>query len=247
MDKPRPSLIEQSRRYNALEMIRTDPRFTNGHSTRAARDYIEAAFWAAWETAHLPHGEERNIAANRRIRAVLGRWDQLTSDSLHRQDVPRYEPDTRRGLIGCDHALASGPRRGESCGRSSSLTFRITDPSTGRWRLSGWCNSHKTAGWSAREEESVRDKSSDPVPAPNRGGVLPCYLKVRDGLDWVDVYRSVAFPGWEPPKFGVVASEWPNTGEDWPKPRLQLLTVDADWMASPTEPVDWTKPRLTVV
>ena len=213
----RPSIKKRADRYDILEHLYSDDRFDT-LDARFVRSFIEAAFWVRWL-------HEKPL-----WRDV---WRHMGRPSSHanwravvRADVPRWEPS---GEWSCEHILGAGPRRGEACGKNPRLSFRVTDPETGQWRFSGWCTKHVAEGQGVQWRESRRDKTNDPTPAPNRGGLLPCYMKSpdREHQDWEDVYRSVE-SGFVKPAVGVCADGWPIMrrvhGEfEIRKPQLTLI------------------------
>lgn len=211
-------------RYDRLAALRTDERFTNGHSDMAVREFIEAVYWSQWTTDRSGWAA---VKAHLGWRHTGSRWRML----LH-ADLPRWEPDgwlDRLDTHGCEYVMTRGRRAGEPCGKSASLRFRVTDPETGEWRSSAWCGQHRREGDAMYQHENARpDRGSEPTPHPNRGGVLPCYLSLRD-TSWEDKYREAAGPDWEPPKVGVCADAWPELAKVHPvtrRPKLTLIVGD---------------------
>lgn len=210
---------ERAARYDQIEAVLADERFTNGQGSVAVRDYIIAVLWAYWT---VPEGDRRTAIVRH---LGLGGHADMRWRSLLRDDTPRFEPPPSPG---CEHVLAGGPRKGERCGKRQALTFKVTDPETGEWRRSEWCAQHREPGRAAQWRESHRDKTSDATPHPNRGGLLPCYL-TPDGSGWEERYRKVS-PGWEPPAVGICADDWPILTRTMPvtrpRPRLTLVMGD---------------------
>lgn len=197
--------------YAKLDRLWTDERFNNGHSTPEVRAFIEAYWWAKIHNADDWWAEMHHLAGRERG----GYWAR----SIYREDAPRWEPDDRKsGVYGCDVMLPIAKR---PCGRSGT-TGRVTDPATGQWRILTRCGKH--GGWSAPEflAEDRLDKSLLPKPHPNRGGMLPSYIRVNN---WPDLYAS-ARPGWEPPAVGIVADDWPVMERVIGEPRPQLTKAD---------------------
>ena len=210
---------KRAERYDRLAALRTDERFTNGHSDMAVREFIEAVYWSQWTTGDSGWAAIKTHLGRRHI---ASHWRMLL-----RADLPRWEPFG--GQPSCEHILTGGPRKGEECGKPRHLGFRITNPDNGEWRTSSWCSKHHDEGRSAQWREQHRaGRDNDPAPNPNRGGVLPCYLDLSNGGSWVDKYRAVQ-PGWEPPKVGVCADAWPELAKVHPvtrRPKLALIVGD---------------------
>lgn len=184
--------------YAKIERLRSDERFINGHSTPAVREFIEAYWWAKithpddwWSEMHRATGN-----ADPMQRGRYG-WARR----IFREDAPRWEPEEPRRGYGCDVLL---PRAGRPCGRSG-VSGRVTDPATGEWRIVTRCPRH--GGYTSSEFVAERslDKSRTPKPHPNRGGLLPSYIRATN---WPDLYAD-ARPRWEPPAVGIVADDWP--------------------------------------
>lgn len=93
------------------------------------------------------------------------------------------------------------------CGARSAHRVLEKDPRTG-WVIGRYfCRRH--ADHAARVAEQVRAQNeAAPEPVPNTGGLLPVYFKA----DWEKVYQHYT-PGWEPPKYGICADDWPEPGE----------------------------------
>lgn len=217
MTAPLPSRAE---RYDRLAEIRADERFIDGHSTTTVRDFIEAVYWAQWQQQGRGW---RPIAAAMGCRSSPRYYWQ----NLLREDLPRWEPPT--STTGCVHVLERGARAGSPCGKPPILTGKVTDPETGQWQPLGWCGKHREPGRAVLFREGQRDSSGDPIPHPNRGGLLPCYLNLSRAGTWVQQYESV-HPGWVPPALGVCADDWPALAKVHPvtrRPKLTLIVGDA--------------------
>lgn len=93
------------------------------------------------------------------------------------------------------------------CGAQSHHRVLEKDPRTG-WITAHWfCKRHKDHA--DRVAEQVRTQNEQaPEPIPNTGGLLPCYFNA----DWEKVYRHYR-RGWEPPKYGLAADDWPSLEE----------------------------------
>jgi len=116
-------------------------------------------------------------------------------------------------------------RRAEDgmCGAQSHLKVIEKDPRTG-WVTAHWfCKRHKEHADRVAEQVRAQNEAA-PEPAPNRGGLLPCYFKA----DWEKVYRGHAGEYWEPPKYGVCADDWPTPGEMAPGRGRLRMVVDGD-------------------
>lgn len=195
--------------YARLDRLWADERFTSGHSTPEVRAFIEAYWWAK---AHQPDdwwAEMHRLAERKRE----DRW----ALRIYRADAPRWEPDEER-RFGCDVMLPIAKR---PCGRSGA-SERVTDPETGKWRILTRCGKH--GGWNAPEFLAERrlDKSLLPKPHPNRGGMLPSYIRANN---WPDLYLS-ARHGWEPPAVGIVADDWPVMEKVIGEPMPKLTKAD---------------------
>lgn len=188
-----------------LERLWTDERFTNGHSTTDVREFIEAILWALALDGDLWRDG---------MRARSGRGDTWSAwaQRIYREDRPRWEPPSRKTWR-CDVMLPIAKR---PCGRPG-VSGRVTDPNTGQWQIITRCTKH--GRYSAAEflREAALDRDKLPKPHPNRGGILPSYIRASN---WPDLYRSVD-SRWEPPAVGIVADDWPVMerviGEPMPK------------------------------
>lgn len=113
-------------------------------------------------------------------------------------DVPRYEADYGGG---CE---APAQRREGTCGERGTTGFRVTDPADGTWRVASFCRRHRDIADRVQAQECERQRAGVPEPLPNRGGLLPCYVR----WSWARQYAKVS-PGWTPPAAGVCADDWP--------------------------------------
>ena len=195
--------------FGRLERLWADERFNNGHSTPDVRAFIETYWWAKlanpdawWAEMHRLAGRERG---------------DYWARSIYREDAPRWEPDEER-RFGCDVMLPIAKR---PCGRSGA-SERVTDPETGQWRMLTRCGKH--GGWNAPEflAERLLDKTRIPKPHPNRGGMLPSYIRANN---WPDLY-AVARLQWEPPAVGIVADDWPVMERVIGEPLPRLTKAD---------------------
>jgi hypothetical protein len=95
-----------------------------------------------------------------------------------------------------------------------------------------YCRRHQEWG---RRHKAAQYAADLPEPIPNRGGLLPSYLKLKTGDEgWTRIYQWAAkwtYSRWEPPKkYGLRADDWPTPGKD-PEPeppRLWLVALDGD-------------------
>ena len=216
------NLPTKAERYDTLAALYADERFTNGHSDIVTRRFIEAVYWAYWTTGGSSWSAI-GAALGMNPREADYHWGHVL-----REDAPRWEPSSFK--TGCVHVLESGPRRGEKCGKSGLLRGRITCPETGQWEEPQWCSKHREPGRVALFREGQRDKSLDPEPHPNRGGLLPCYLNPKRRR-WADFYREASFGGrWREPRIGVCADDWPTLEKVHlvvRRPKLTLILGDA--------------------
>ena len=91
-------MSKRAERYDRLAALRTDERFTNGHSNVEVREFIEAVYWSQWTTGGSGWGS---------VRAHLG-WKHADSQwrMLLRDDLPRWEPHgwlDRLDTHGCEY------------------------------------------------------------------------------------------------------------------------------------------------
>ena len=112
------------------------------------------------------------------------------------------------------------------CGAASHHRILEKDPRTG-WVTAHWfCKRHKDHADRVAEQVRAQNEQA-PDPVPNAGGLLPCYFKA----DWERVYRHYR-PGWEPPKYGICADDWPTVDEVKALPsrhsRLRVVIGGAD-------------------
>jgi hypothetical protein len=122
---------------------------------------------------------------------------------LIRSDLPRYEPprSSESGL--CEAPMI---RREGLCGQNGTRSFHVTNPHDGTWRLVSFCTRHgDVASKVAAAERDRKAKGGLPDPLPNRGGLLPCYIR----WNWPAHYEEAAIGDWKPPKVGICADDWP--------------------------------------
>jgi len=150
--------------------------------------------------------------------------------NMFREDAPRWAPTDEHGVDRRRVCEAPMVRRSGPCGQSESTAFRVTDPADGTWRIAGFCNRHREYAAAVQQAERVRRQSGTlPVPVPNTGGLLPCYLGGKREA-WAENYAR-ARPGWQPPAEGLRADDWPVMAKVVAKaaaPQLSLLEGDGE-------------------
>ncbi|GAA0554913.1 hypothetical protein GCM10010390_66300 [Streptomyces mordarskii] len=223
--------------YDAVvAKIYKDPRMT--------RETREIALLLAWLVCRDPN--RFNASAWKRAEAILGfrkygRHTQSVAALLVADDLPRYDPEES------GEAICSAPmiRRGGTCGQPAQDHSYTADPETG-WRTPVWfCRRHATYG-----RELNLALADAPEPIPNRGGLLPCYFRLKSGLrGWEQNYKWAAHTAdpwlrteWLPPRYGVAAEGWPHPGRDEVaevvKPKLQLVALDGELVDEQTPPTE---------
>ena len=207
-----------------------DPRFPeNGPNTRLL------AVTAMWVT-----GIEQAPVGTRWSRVCeLLRLTDYDLRKLIASDAPRWEPppehDVHFSLACCDAPMI---RRGGSCGHHPApLRAQVTDPADGTWRIATFCNRHLEHARKAQAaEKELRAAGPLPVPPPNTGGLLPCYLP---SWDWTRLYAKHAAYDWQPPAVGIRADDWPVLARvaGHAPPKLDLLPGDGEDAAVAGGPV----------
>lgn len=126
-----------------------------------------------------------------------GFWEAI------RRDAPRWEPpEGWPQFRACEAPMV---RRGGQCGKRGTTSFRVTNPADGTWHIASFCSRHEDYSREVAAMETAQRKAGGiPEPLPNCGGLLPCYFD----WDWPDAYAT-AKPGWEPPRVGICADDWP--------------------------------------
>lgn len=198
--------------FDRIDRLRADERFSNGHGTPQTRDFIETWWWCRWQTTTHEEAWEL-ISTPGVLRSRYGRRSTEDRLSVHAaitgvyyDDAPRWEPENfgGRGTLGCEHTLHSGPRRGQRCGKSYRRAGRV-EHADGTWHVSAWCGAHESIGQTAFAESRRIAATPRPEPTPNRGGLLPVYIRANN---WPDLYAAHS-PGWKPPAVGINADDWP--------------------------------------
>jgi hypothetical protein len=160
-----------------------------------------------------------------------------------RADLPRYEPEGWHYQGGeCEAPMI---RRGGLCGKRATTAFQVTDPKDGTWRMAGFCNRHEEYSRQVDATERARQASGTlPVPLPNAGGLLPCYV----GFRWPDLYAKVD-PHWKPPAQGICADDWPVMAKvtAMEPPRLAVIAGERTRDASPIPQGERSAPSLRLV
>ena len=183
------------------------------------------------------------VAGIERVAGTKEQWDRVCTllrlsqqglGEMFRQDLPRWESGWQAGL---SLAVCEAPMiRRDVCGRATRTVFKVTDPADGTWRMAGFCPRHQEfAAERRRAELALRRAGGVPVPAPNTGGLLPCYL----GGNWADIYAYAGRPGWKPPAEGLRADDWPVLARvaGHAPPKLVVLPGDGEDAAVADAPV----------
>lgn len=193
--------------HTSLARVMADSRFSDGRRKGAdLRAFIIAYHWARFE------GGDRDAmwARTKELAGLTGnRDDGWKLRQLYEADAPRFEPPNEKPWARplCPVPMIRGPRTGEPCGKSDSLSFRRTDPTTGEWADVGYCARHRDIG--EREFRNQRQQHAAtpaPIPIPNTGGLLPCYIRATN---WPDIYTDASHGSWKPPPVGIAADDWP--------------------------------------
>lgn len=158
------------------------------------------------------------------------------------KDAPRYQPPWEGDLL----CPVPTPRKPACHRRGTSISFRVTDPATGRWRMVGYCSRHSVQAQAEFQAERERVRAGLPEPVPNTGGLLMCYLLLKP-KQIKRLYAQVS-PGWEPSGWGMCADDWP---QDAPGPveRPELTVVPAPSPSPEREalPRPDGRPRLRLI
>lgn len=172
-----------------------DPRFPPATMDGDLRMFVVTAIWVLG-VERAPRGERI-----KRVCEVM-HLDNRAFWRLVRSDLPRYEPP-RKGWdeSGCVVMLPRAKRR---CGRGMAWGFNVTNPVDGTWDTAVYCGKHREDAHAAMAAERRRQEAGVPLPLPNAGGLLPCYLP----WDWAKNYAK-ADSSWKPPKVGIRADDWP--------------------------------------
>lgn len=171
-----------------------DTRFPPASKHGDLRMFVVTAIWVLG-VERVPRG--RRIA---RVCEVM-HLDNRQFWSLVRTDLPRYEPNPEPWNAGC---VAELPRAKRLCGRRPYVGFQVTNPLDGTWQMVGYCSRHRGEADAANAAERRRRAAGLPVPLPNAGGLLPCYVP----WDWAKNY-AIADSSWTPPAVGIRADDWP--------------------------------------
>ena len=193
-----PQLLPPSgNRHELLTTLRSDARFTDGTSSTQVRDVIEAVYWARWLHPDTDSWEPIITGLGWGYQAH-DRWVEVLRADALRHQVPRADSP------GCAHILVDGPQRGQQCGKMPVLLRgRVRDPYTGESYFPRWCREHHGAGLAAIAAQQVPGLAWDASRWPNRGGLLPTYLRLL-GQSWEGLYAA-ACPGWVAPTVGIWA------------------------------------------
>ena len=110
-------------------------------------------------------------------------------------------------------------------GVASDLEARptiVAEKRDGTWQIVNFCRHHEDYACQVHAEERRRQGSSLPEPAPNAGGLLPCYFPWRA---WEQTYRD-AEPGWKVPALGIKADDWPVLAKVTAAEPPKLIALD---------------------
>ena len=175
----------------------------------------ELLLLAAWLTFRDPKRGEDNWRFWGRATEILGadghagRRQRPRLAVLLDADAPQYEPDWQAPEWRDDSCQAPMIRRAGLCGQPSSTHAARVDPATG-WEVPVWyCSRHREFG---RQVQAAYKTAHKPEPIPNRGGLLPSYLRHRAGDGgWVKLYGWASkwcHSGWKPQVgYGLAADE----------------------------------------
>jgi hypothetical protein len=179
----------------------------------------------------------------RRVCEVM-HLDNFSFWELIRVDLPRYEPER-----GSDTGLCEAPmiRREGACGKHGMQGFHVTNPNDGTWRLVSYCSRHRDVADKVYAAERERKQKGVPEPLPNRGGLLPCYVR----WNWEKNYK-LARSSWEPPKVGICADDWPVMAKvveasSAPPPPLRVVFGGRELDSPPVPSGDASAPELKLV
>lgn len=213
-----------------LERLWADDRFSEVPNVRG---FINT--WLITRYSISDHDEAfqetlRRLGAERRYG-----WRVIVAD-----DAPRFD-----GLLNSDRfrrcpvPKTRGPHAGEPCGKSPARSLRVTDTTTGEWTYQGWCRQHESH-WRTM---AAREKylTNVPEPLPNRGGLMPCYIRASN---WPDVYVQ-AMSHWTPPYVGIVADDWPVMAKVAKAPLMKVALTALD--GGGEAPSDRVVPALRLV
>lgn len=196
---------ELRRRLDVHERIAdvyNDTRFPRAHMHPDLRTLAVAVLWVVGVERPEKGGQWARVyeVLNFDIKSSRDNWRFW---ELIGSDAPRWEPPAE-GMYECP-CEAPMVRRSGPCGKRATWRYRVTDPETGQWRMSGACSRHNEFGAAERAAERMRQQAGGiPEPLPNTGGLLPCYFNWK----WPDMYAQ-ARRGWKPPRIGICADDWP--------------------------------------
>jgi hypothetical protein len=225
--------------HDLIARIYADDRFPPpGHFDGDLRMFAITVTWAVG-VERAPKGERF-----KRVCEVM-HLDNSRFWELIRADLPRYEPER-----GSDTGLCEAPmiRREGVCGKHGMQGFHVTNPHDGTWRLVSYCSRHRDVAnkvWAA--EKARKDRGDLPEPLPNRGGLLPCYIR----WNWEKNYK-LAQSSWTPPKVGICADDWPVMAKvvaasSSPPPALRVVFGGRELDSPPVPSGDATAPALKLV
>jgi hypothetical protein len=225
--------------HNLIARIYKDDRFPA--ATRLSGDLRMFAITVTWVI-----GIERSPKGDRMQRvADIMHLNNFQFWGLIRSDLPRYEPPriSESGL--CEAPMI---RRDGLCEQNGTRSFHVTNPNDGTWRLVSFCTRHSdVASKVAMAERDRKAKGGLPEPLPNRGGLLPCYIR----WNWEKHYKQ-ARSSWEPPKVGICANDWPVMAKvvdasSAPPPALKVILGGEELDAAPLPSEAISSPSLKLV
>lgn len=221
-DEPMTARVKDSLRLTAtLERLWADDRFDA--TQRQTRIFINA--WLVTRYSMPDHGQAFKETLRR-----TGEDRQSGWWSLVRGDAPKFDGYTPASVRGCCVPKTRGPNAGRPCGRTGT-SFRVTNPENGEWEIRTYCTKlHRAEGDAMRVRE--RALTNVPEPMPNRGGLMPCYIRASN---WPDLY-AWADSGWQPPYVGIVADDWPVMAKVATPPVVaaKLTSVDGGGETAPS-------------
>lgn len=174
-----------------------------------------------------------------RVRQILNLRPYGLADIIS-ADAPRWEPEPGDGTETCEAPMI---RREGLCGQRVSAwpQARVTNPADGTWRMARFCRRHEDYAYRADRADLARVEAGGiPEPVPNTGGLMPCYLTMRD---WNGFYAQ-ARSGWTPPSYGICADDWPVLAKVTAMEPPKLRALDG---GSEHADGDWSAPSLRLV
>jgi hypothetical protein len=208
-----------------LDRVMADERFADGRPKGPElRHLIVAYYWSRFEGGDKEDRWQRTLT----LAGLQGPSRRFRVQEVFRADAPRYEQYDAWRFRQCPSLMTRGPRKGEPCGKEGTRSFHVTDPATGEWEARSWCYRHKVDADEEYDAERARKRAGFPIPLPNVGGLLPCYIRASN---WPDLYTWASYR-WTPPEIGIIADDWPVlakvASKHMPKPQLHVLDGDGE-------------------